>query len=69
MLKWLRSRGEPEFTRHAAHKAMQGRFSSIEKLKKALERLDSMDCIREFIRPNKGAKPSICYWVNPRLIG
>jgi hypothetical protein len=34
---------------------MQGRFTSIEKLKKAMERLDSMDCVREFKRANKGA--------------
>jgi len=68
VLKWIRNRGEEVFTRHDAHKAMQGRFTSIDKLKKAMERLDSMDCVREFKRANKGAKPSICYRVNPSLL-
>lgn len=68
VLKWMRVRGAEEFTRHEAHKAMQGRFSGVEKLKKALERLEAMDCVREFTRHNKGARPSLCYSVNPKLI-
>jgi putative DNA primase/helicase len=68
ILKWIRAQGADTFTRHEAHKAMQGRFTSVDKLKKAMERLDSMDCVREFTRPNKSAKPSVCYRVNPALL-
>ncbi len=68
VLKWVRTRGQDVFTRHEAHKAMQGRFTSVDKLKKAMERLDSMDCVREFKRSNPGAKVSICYRVNPALL-
>lgn len=68
VLKWMRNRVDNVFTRHEAHKAMQGRFTSVEKLKKAMERLDAMDCVREFTRVNQGAKPSICYRINPALL-
>jgi putative DNA primase/helicase len=67
-LKWLRNQGKDVVTRHEVHKAMQGRFTSIDKLKKAMERLDAMDCVREFVRSNKGAKPSVCYRLNPSLL-
>lgn len=68
VLKWIQRKGECEFKRNEAHRAMQGRFTSIDKLKKALERLDSMDCVREFKRSNPKAKESIWYRVNPALL-
>lgn len=68
VLKWARNRGEEVFTRREAHKAMQGRFTSVDKLKQAMERLDAMDCVREFKRSPKGVKPSICYRLNPALL-
>lgn len=68
VLKWARNRGEEEFTRREAHKAMQGRFTSVDKLKQAMDRLDAMDCVREFKRSPKGVKPSICYRINPALL-
>lgn len=69
VLRWVRAHDYEEFTRRDAQKAMEGRFRSVDKLKRTLDRLDAMDCIKEFKRHNKGAPPSAAYRVNPMLLG
>jgi putative DNA primase/helicase len=68
VLKWVQSHGYEEFTRRDCQKAMEGRFRSVDKLKRAVDRLDAMDCTREFKRRNKGAPATVFYRVNPKLL-
>lgn len=68
VLKWVQIHGYEEFTRRDAQKAMEGRFRSVDKLKRAVDRLDTMDCLREFKRRNKGAPATTYYRVNPALL-
>lgn len=68
VLKWVQANGYEEFTRRDAQKAMEGRFRSVDKLKRAVDRLDAMDCTREFKRRNKGAPATTYYRVNPALL-
>ena len=49
VLKWIQANDLPDFTRRAAQKAQEGRFRSIERLNKALERLEHQDVLRELI--------------------
>ena len=67
VLKWVQAGRLQEFTRHQAQKAQEGRFRSVERLKKAMERLEAQDVVRERKRPNKGAPPSVVYIVNPKV--
>ena len=67
ILKWVQAGSRPEFTRREAQKAHEGRFRSVERLKKALERLEAQDVVRERKRPNKGAPPTTMYQVNPKV--
>jgi replicative DNA helicase len=67
ILKWVRAGGLSEFTRREAQKAQEGRFRSVERLKKALERLEAQDVVREGKRPNKGAPATTFYRVNPKV--
>ena len=68
VLKWVQTHEHEEFTRRDAQKAMEGRFRSVDRLKKAVDRLDAMDCLEEHKRPNKGTRPTIYYRVNPKLL-
>jgi len=65
VLKWVQVYGHEEFTRRDAQKAMEGRFRSVDKLKRAVDKLIDMDCLIERQRYNKGARPSTYYQVNP----
>ena len=68
LLKWIRATGLYEFDRAHAHKALEGRFRSVERLKAAAARLAEWHCISdERHRPNSGARPTPYYVVNPRL--
>jgi len=67
ILKWAQAGSRLEFTRREAQKAHEGRFRSVERLKKALERLEAQDVVRERKRPNKGAPPTTMYQVNPKV--
>lgn len=69
VLKWVSKKGLLSFPRSTVQQAMRGRFGSIAKLKKAMERLADMDCVREYMQYNKkGSPPSTCYQINPALI-
>ena len=68
IVKWIRAGDKSEFTRREAQKAQEGRFRSVERLQKALERLGHQDVLREFKRHNKGAPPTTAYRVNPKVL-
>lgn len=68
ILKWVRANELSEFTRRECQKAQEGRFRSVERLQKALARLDHQDVVREFKRHNKGAPPTTAYKVNPKVL-
>ena len=68
MLKWIKAGELTEFTRREAQKAQEGRFRSVERLQKALARLEQQDVLREFRRHNKGAPPTTAYRVNPKAL-
>lgn len=68
IVKWIRAGDLLEFTRREAQKAQEGRFRSIERLNKAMERLEHQDIVREFKRHNKGAPPTTAYHVNPKVL-
>jgi putative DNA primase/helicase len=68
IVKWMRAAELPEFTRREAQKAQEGRFRSVDRLQKALERLEHQDVLREFKRHNKGAPPTTAYRVNPKVL-
>lgn len=68
ILKWVRAGDRPGFTRREAQKAQEGRFRSVERLQKALDRLEHQDVLREHKRHNKGAPPTTAYEVNPKVL-
>lgn len=68
IVKWLRVGELTEFTRREAQKAQEGRFRSVDRLQKALERLENQDVVRGFKRHNKGAPPTMTYSVNPKVL-
>ena len=68
VVKWLQANELPEFTRREAQKAQEGRFRSVDRLQKALSRLEQQDALREFKRHNKGAPPTTAYRVNPKVL-
>lgn len=68
ILKWARASGLDEFTRRECQKAQEGRFRSMDRLQKALARLEHQDVVREFKRHNKGAPPTTAYKVNPKAL-
>ena len=68
IIKWVRAGQRVTFTRREAQKAQEGRFRSVERLQKALARLEHQDVLRERKRPNKGAPPTTYYEVNPKAL-
>lgn len=67
VVRWVKASGLQEFTRREAQKAQEGRFRSVERLEKAMERLEAGDVVRSTKRRRPGAPPSVVYRVNPRL--
>lgn len=67
IVKWLQASELEEFTRRDCQKAMEGRFRNMDRLLKALARLEQQDVLREFKRQNRGTGPSVCYRVNPKV--
>lgn len=68
VLRWARGRGEESFSQRECQKAMQGRFTNVDRLKKAMDRLIEGDCVRPFRRAQTGGRPSQCYRMNPSLL-
>lgn len=67
VVRWVKARGLTEFTRREAQKAQEGRFRSVERLDKAMARLEAGEVVRSTKRVKRGAPPSVLYRVNPRL--
>jgi len=67
IVKWARDGGMLSFSRRQCQKAMEGRFRSIERLEKALERLAQSDVSRIDKVPNRGAPPTTMIRMNPKL--
>ncbi|RIX41512.1 MAG: DUF3987 domain-containing protein [Rhodocyclales bacterium GT-UBC] len=67
IVKWARDGGHLSFSRRQCQKAMEGRFRSVERLEKALDRLAQSDVARIDKVPNKGAPPTTMIRMNPKL--
>lgn len=67
LVRWVQTSRIDEFTRREAQKAHEGRFRSVARLAKALERLELQDVVKSRHRYNKGAPPSKVYDVNPKV--
>lgn len=67
VVRWIKASGLQEFTRREAQKAQEGRFRSVERLEKAMERLEAGEVVRSTKRRKAGAPPSVVYRVNPHL--
>ncbi len=68
VLRWIRGEAVEEFRQRDAQKAMEGRFRSVERLKKALDRLEAGDVLRGFKRKNQRGPATMIYTVNPRIL-
>ena len=68
VLRWIRGESVEEFRQRDAQKAMEGRFRSVERLKKALDRLEAGDVLRSFKRKNQRGPATMVYTVNPRIL-
>lgn len=67
IVKWAQDGAHLSFSRRQCQKAMEGRFRSIERLEKALDRLAQSDVARIDKVPNKGAPPTTMIRMNPKL--
>jgi len=67
IVKWATEVRRLSFKRSECQKAMEGRFRSVVRLEKALERLELSDVARIEKVPNRGARPSIMVRMNPKL--
>lgn len=68
VVRWVQAHGLAQFTKRDAQKAQEGRFRSVDRLQKAMDRLEQQDVVRSFKRHNKGAPPSTCFAVNPKAL-
>lgn len=68
IVKWIRGNELQEFSRRECQKAMEGRFRTLERLTKALQRLQHQDVLRHHTIRNKGARPTEMCVVNPKLL-
>ncbi|MBL8465908.1 MAG: DUF3987 domain-containing protein [Thauera sp.] len=68
IVKWIKAHDLAEFSRRECQKAMEGRFRNLERLTKALQRLEQQDVLRNYTRRNKGAPPTEACAVNPKLL-
>lgn len=68
IVKWVRGGARAEFSRRECQKAMEGRFRNLERLTKALQRLEQNDVVRAYTKRNKGTAASEMCSVNPKLL-
>lgn len=68
IMKWIRGNGLTEFSRRECQKAMEGRFRNLERLTKALQRLEQQDALRHYTKREKGKTPSEMHIVNPKIL-
>lgn len=68
LLRWIESNRFHTFTRHEAHRAMEGRFRTVERLIGAVRALQDWQVLGpERKRNNERARPTHFYDVNPKL--
>ncbi len=67
VVKWARECGLATFSKSKCQKAMEGRFRSIARLEKAIERLEQGDVVKVELISNRGARPTTMIRVNPKL--
>jgi len=68
ILKWARGLESPDFTTRECQRAMEGRFRSSERMKKALQLLRERDVVQPFTIKNPGARATQAYRVNPKAL-
>lgn len=68
VVSWIKTNNLQEFTRREAQKAQEGRFRCVDRLQKAMDRLEAGEVVRSTKRRKAGAPPSVVYRVNPRLL-
>jgi putative DNA primase/helicase len=66
VLDWVRAQQRHEFRQSDLQRAMSGRFATLDRLKKAMARLQENHVVQGQMRANKGARPSTVYVVNPK---
>lgn len=69
IVAWVQEGRHRSFSKRACQRAMEGRFKSVARLDKALERLEQSDALRLEKTPNKGARASVLVRMNPKLFG
>jgi len=67
IVKWARDGRYLSFNKSHAQKAMEGRFRSVARLDKAIERLEAADIAKVEKVPNRGARPTTSVRLNPKL--
>lgn len=69
IVKWatVPGKGRATFKKSECQKALEGRFRSIAKLDKAIERLEQGDVAKVEKLPNKGARATTLVRMNPKL--
>ena len=65
VLRWARGRSDPVFLHSECHRAMSGRFRDVDRLKKALARLEINHVLQGFVIRERGRKPAQQYRLNP----
>lgn len=69
IVAWAQEGSHASFSKRTCQRAMEGRFKSVARLDKALERLEQSDALRLDKTPNKGARASVLVRMNPKLFG
>jgi hypothetical protein len=67
IVKWARDSRLLTFNKSRCQKAMEGRFRSVARLDKAIERLELGDVAKVEKVPNRNARPTTMVRVNPKL--
>lgn len=67
IVKWAIDQSRPTFKKSECQKAMEGRFRSVAKLDKAIERLEQGDVVKVEKVPNPGARATTLVKMNPKL--
>lgn len=67
IIQWARDTRNRSFSKRDCQKAMEGRFRTVARLDKAVERLTQTDAARVEKVPKKGAPPTTMIRLNPKL--
>lgn len=67
IMAWAQEGGRTSFKKSECQKAMEGRFRSVSRLEKAIERLELGDAAKVEKLMNKGARPTTMIRMNPKL--